>query len=901
MPLSVGTRLGHYAIEGSLGAGGMGEVYKARDTRLNRDVAIKSLPDLFADDPERIARFEREAQVLASLNHPHIAGIHGVEQLDQARFLILEFIDGQSLADRLSSGPLPLDEALTVARQILDALEAAHDKGIIHRDIKPANIMLTADGQVKVLDFGLARVVESDPAKSAVNSPTLTFAATQVGIILGTAAYMAPEQAKGRVADKRSDVWAFGCVFYEMLAGKRVFDGEDVSETLAAVLRADPDWSALPPSAPAGVRALLKRCLERDRKARIPDISAVRFLLQDALATPEPLAAPVPSIAPARPWWRRVMPAALTGLVVAGISAAAVWQLRPYPAAPVTRFRFTLPEDRRFVNPGRRLIGVSPDGTRLVYVAGLRLHLRSIAEFDSSPIPGSDSPAGIIDPVFSPDGQSVAFFSQGDRTIKRVSVMGGTASTLCSAEPTLGISWSDSGVLFGQGRAGVMRVSPNGGKPETIISVEGDEQAYAPQTLPGGDRILFGLTKGIGPERWDNARVVVQSLSSGHRMIVVERGGDARYLPSGHVVYALGGTLFAVGFDARALRVTSGPMPVVEGVRRSPSVATGTAHYDVSRTGTLAYVPGPVSGSSAVRDLGFADRKGAVELLKLPPGPYQAPRISPDGKWIAVGSDDGKEAIIYVRDVAGTSALRRLTYGGNNRFPAWSADSLRVTFQSDRAGAAAVFWQRADGTGPAEQLTTPAAGESHAPESWSPKGHRLLFSVNKGPTVSLWVYSLTEKKAVPFGGVQSNYPTGAVFSPTGDWVAYTSNEQGRTTVYVQPDPPTDAKYQLYSRPGDSPHEVTWSPDGKELFYNPRPAALEAVSFTTAPTVAFGNPINVPKAFTLGPASAWRNYDVARDGRFLGVFTPDQAGGVAPTTEEIDVVINWFEELKARVK
>ncbi|MGE5833850.1 MAG: protein kinase domain-containing protein, partial [Acidobacteriota bacterium] len=623
MPLSSGTRIGTYEVEGKLGAGGMGEVYKARDTRLSRHVAIKALPDLVVNDSERVGRFEREAQVLAALSHPHIGAIYGLEVADggKSRYLILEFIDGESLATRLIRGALPFDEAVTYARQMLDGLEAAHEKGIVHRDLKPGNVMLTTENQIKILDFGLARVIDSDPAASQSNSPTLTFAATQAGVVLGTAAYMSPEQAKGRVADRRSDVWAFGCVFFEMLTGRRVFDGEDVSETLAAVLRADPDWTALPADVPPAVRTLLRRCLARDRKTRIPEISTVRFLLQDALTEPS-APQPVPVVvAPARPLWKRAVPVALAAIAAAALGIAAAWYLKPAPAGALSRFVVSLPEGVSFTGTGRHYVALSPDGTRMAFVAGNRLYLRSMNDFEAKQIQGTDALANVTEPAFSPDGQSIAFFASLDNSIKRVAITGGAAVTICPAQNPYGLTWTESGIAFGQPEERViMRVSPNGGTPERVVTLKGEEIAHGPQILPGGETMLFTLATGSAADRWEKADIVVQSLKSGERKRLVAGGTDARYLPTGHLVYALGGTLFAVAFDLNRLEAKGGPVPVVEGVRRSPGATSGAAQYGVSATGSLIYVPGPAAGSSAQLDIVVGDRNGALTALKLPPG-----------------------------------------------------------------------------------------------------------------------------------------------------------------------------------------------------------------------------------------------------------------------------------------
>jgi serine/threonine-protein kinase len=912
MPLSSGTRLGPYEVVSLLGSGGMGEVYRARDTKLGRDVALKILPDSFTHDPERLARFRREAQVLASLNHPHIGAIYGLDEANGTQFLVLELVDGDSLSNRIARGPLPVDEALAIAKQIAEALEAAHEKGIIHRDLKPANIALTTDGNVKVLDFGLAKAPEAtsgaplDPA----DSPTLTSPAmmTGVGVILGTAAYMSPEQAKGLAADKRSDVWAFGCVLYEMLTGKRAFEGEDVSDTLAAVLRGEPDWTALPLDTPPAIHALIRRCLKKDRRHRIADISTVLFVIDEpSIVAPTTSAAPQPIVTP-RPWWRRAIPATVASLVVGAIVAIAAWNLRPSPPPPsVTRFLFTLAEGQQFTNTGRQLVAMSPDGTQLAYVANQRLYLRSMSETEARPIQGSQDPQGVMSPTFSPDGRSIAFVSQRDRALKRIAVGGGVAVTICLIPNiSLGVSWGTDGIVFGQRGGDIMRVSPNGGQPEILVSIKNDE-AFGPQVLPGGDAILFTLPTGIGtnvgggnsgPVDWDNAQIVVQSLRSGERKTLINRGSDAHYVPTGHIVYALGGVLFAVPFDLRRLQVVGGPVPIVEGVRRGG--ATGSANFSFSNNGSLAYVPGPVSTSQ--QDLAFFDRQGNTEPLKLQGGLYSYPRVSPDGKRVAVETDDGKDANIWIYDLGGTSSMRRLTQDGRNEFPVWSADSESVAFQSNREGDRGIFWQRADGSGTAERLTKPGPETAHVPLSWPRDGKRFLFSMSKGSSTSLWTFSLPDKQASPVGDGQSANQTDGAFSPDGRWVAYTSTPRtgGLSVVFVQPFPSTGAKYLIT---GAYAHPL-WSPDGNELFSSGSgPAQVQVVSVTTQPSFVFGDRTLVPGvqgAIDRGPFAP-RNYDITPDGkRFIGVVVSGQARSGESTAPQIQVVLNWFEELKRLV-
>jgi serine/threonine-protein kinase len=903
MALSPGTRLGPYEILSALGAGGMGEVYRATDTTLGRDVAIKTLPDGFARDPERVARFKREAQVLAALNHPHIAAIYGLEEVNGGQFLVLELVEGDTLAQRIATGPVPVTEALRLARQVADALQAAHEKGIIHRDLKPANIALTHEGQVKVLDFGLARVIEPDPLADTSDSPTFSRAATQAGVIMGTAAYMSPEQAKGRVADKRSDVWAFGAVLYEMLTGKRAFEGEDVSDILATVLKSEPDWTALPADVPASIRTLVMRCLEKNRTRRVADIAAALFVIdeQNSLGPSATIAA-LPLQMP--PLWRRAVTATAAVVVGAAVASGAWWSVRPStPQRTVTRFTLALAAGQQFTNPGRQVLAISPDGTRMLYAANYRLYLWPMSEVGARAIPGTEIPQGVASPVFSPDGQSVAFYSGADRTIKRIAVSGGAAVTICQADSPFGMSWGPDGIVFGQGPKGIMRVSPSGGKPDLLVSVNAGEFAHGPQMLPDGQAVLFTLATGGITDRWDNARIVVQSLKSGERKTLIDGGSDGRYLPTGHLVYALGGTLFAVPLNVRRLEVTGGPTPVVEGVRRADN-ATGTAQFSSSNSGSLISVPGPAGVSRGLRVFVVADRTGTTDLMNLPPGAYAHPRVSPDGTRLAFGTDDDKEANIWIYELSGVGAPRRITFSGRNRFPVWSGDGQRVAFQSDREGDLGIFWQRADGAGEAERLTKGEQGASHVPESWSRDGKHLLFTIAQGSTLTLWTFALDERKATPFGDVRSRQPIDALFSPDGRWVAYAAVEGSPRTaggVFVQPFPATGARYQVPKL--DFDYHPLWSADGKGLFYIPSAGRFAAVSVQMQPSFAFGNPVEAyATAFTqryrVGDV---RNYDITPAGKFVALVDPREPG-VSGTSAapEIQVVLNWFEELKQRV-
>jgi eukaryotic-like serine/threonine-protein kinase len=925
MALESGARLGVYEIGASIGAGGMGEVYRARDTRLQRDVALKILPEAFGSDPDRLARFEREAQVLASLNHPHIAAIYGLEdlRLDSSsdirsggssdppiRALVLELVEGETLADRIASGPVPLDEAVPLAQQIADALEAAHEQGIVHRDLKPANIKVRPDGTVKVLDFGLAKamapVAAMSPSVSV--SPTITTPAmTQMGTILGTAAYMSPEQAKGREADKRSDVWAFGAVLYEMLTGRRAFDGEDMADTMASVLKSDPDWGLLPSDVPPAIRTLIRRCLTKDRRQRVADISAAKFILSELTHINETQVRtipPAPVVMPRSRWqtlWPAVAAATLTALVV----GAGAWALRPSPAAPaVGQFAFTLPEGQVFTGVGRQVVAISPDGTNVVYAANSRLYVRSMGDMEPHEIAGTAVTTNLLTPIFAPDGQSLAFFTQdGATSLKRIPIGGGTASTLATITGPFGASWGAQGILIGQGPDGIVRVPANGGTPERVVTVAADERAHGPQMLPDGRTVLFTLAKGTGDDRWDKAAVVAQSLTDGKRRVLIEGGSDGRYLPSGHLVYAVAGTVFAVSFDPNSLTINGTPVPAVVGVRRAAGSATGSAHLAVSATGTLAYLPGPANISSGTRRLLLGDGKTDAVTLRIPPGAYAHPRVAPNGKAVAVGRIDGQQSDIWTYDLSSATEIRRLTFDRNSRHPVWSSDSRRVTFQSTRGSERGIFWQLADGTGAAEPLTTAGSGEEHIPQAWSRDGTRLLFSVGKDSTNELWVFTLAGKKTEPFGHVQSTESLSAGFSPDGRWVVYASTDrQGglispNRGVFVEPFPATGEKHQVPKTLIDF-HPV-WAPDGKSIFFVP--GAVQptmAVSIVTHPSVAFGKPIELSRAPRPGLLSTdVRGYDVLPDGRFISVSPASGEVTGSGFKPEVRVVLNWFEELK----
>lgn len=626
----------------------------------------------------------------------------------------------------------------------------------------------------------------------------------------------------------------------------------------------------------------------------------------DRKEAPRPPPAPRP-VAPGigfRRWG--ILGAVLGGVIIGG---AAMWMLRPAPPQPaVTRSTFLLAEGQVLPTGVSHHLDISPDGTGMVYAADNRLYLRSLSEFEAKPMPGSEvTNAG--DAVFSPDGRSIAFTggTSTDFALRRISVTGGATVTLCqTGGQTSGMNWGPDGIVFSIGRQ-ISRVSADGGTPEKLVDLTSGEQAAGPQMLPDGQTVLFSVATRVGsdPYDWEKAKIVAQRVKSGERKVIIEGGTDAQYLPTGHLAFARDGVIFAVAFDAKRLAATGSPVPVAEGVKRSSSMVRRLAQFRVSANGTAIYFPGPASSTGGVLGVGLFDRKGAAELLKVARGSYEHPRLSPDGQRIAFGSESGA---IWIYDLAGKSAVRRLTVDGqgNNRYPIWSADSQRVTFQSNREKDRGIFWQRADGSGAAERLVTAEEGTELVPESWSPDGGWLLYCVfGRDQTSTLWVWSKEDRKAETFGTVKSagRIFTGAVFSPDGKWVAYTVGDeavQRSRAVYVQPFPATGAKYKI-SKDADDGHHPLWSPDGKELFFTPGPGSpLEAVAVSTQPAFSFGESGKVARRFlALGPSYP-RPWDISRDGqRFLGL-SESQTDGLVAQDQQIRVVVNWFEELKRKV-
>ena len=850
-----GQVVGCYRLESRLGAGGMGEVYRAHDVRLHRDVALKLLPEAFAADPDRVTRFKREAQLLASLNHPHIAAIYGFEESAGTNALVLELVEGPTLADRIAQGPLGSEEALPIARQIAEAIEAAHEHRVIHRDLKPANIKLRPDGTVKVLDFGLAEAFAPGPVDDA-SAP---------GRIGGTAAYMSPEQARGKHVDKRCDVWAFGCVLYEMLTGRRVQDYE-------------PDFAALPPGTAPPIERLLRRCLEKDRARRLPDMGVARLEIDDALAAPVEIGSRSNR---ARAW-------SVGAIVIVAILAGALMYLRSRPQesqAPVrASIALAAPLDFGMQQPA---FAISPDGTRLVYRAlgGGPLRSRQLHETQSSAIAGTE---GASNPFFSPDGKSLGFFV--GPALKKVSFAGGAVLTIATlprnagAQGYRGAAWAENGTIaFAPSTgAGLFAVSERGGeaRPLTVIDPQANEVAHRwPLFLPGGRAILFTV-KTTNLQSFDDAQIVVRSLDTGEQHAVAQ-GNSAQHVSNGHLVFARAGALYAVRFDAERLAVVGAPVKVVDSVVTHPE--SGGAQVAISRTGTLVYAAG--DARTADRPLLWIDRAGNARPVTERQAPYWWPRISPDGRHIAAVID-GAFSKIWVLDVERGTFTRASQLAGDQDRAAWMPDGLHLTFGADTKGSGVTrfFVDRFDGTGSAALLFDGAV--SPAPFSWSPDGRRLLYREIGGSTgQDVWLYSVDDRTLTPFLRSAAN-EWSAAFAPDGRWVAYVSDESGRAEVYVRPFAGS-GRSQVSIDGGTAP---VWSRDGRELFFA-KGDTLFAAAVMTGGTFTGGA---VRRLFS-GPYSFEEvtvNYDVAADGQHF--LVPRSRVDSAP--RQLELVLNWSGEL-----
>jgi len=922
LTLISGHRIGPYEVTGSIGAGGMGEVYRARDTRLNRDVALKVLPEGVAGDPDRLARFRREAQVLASLNHPNIGAIHGLEEDPSARgsstALVLELVDGPSLSDRLTLGGLAIDEALGIAVQVANALEAAHERGIVHRDLKPANIKIRSDGTVKVLDFGLAKAFEGDVSSlpgSATLSPTLTSPAmTRVGMILGTAAYMAPEQARGKAVDKRADIWAFGVVLYELLSGRRLFAGDEVSDTLAFVLTKEPDWGALPPATPAALRRLLRRCLEKDRTRRLADIADARLDIEEAL---QDLSGGAPASVPAaserrEPRWRRVIPWAVAGTAVAGLAVAlGVWAPWRDTAAPApVRVQAQLGANA-MLSAAVPPLAMSADGTTLAFVARppsvfstrTLLFVRRLDRLEAQPLAGTE---GAFAPFFSPDGEWIAFFDEAG--LKKIPVTGGTIVSICAAPSPRGGFWGADNTIVFASSEGLSRVPAAGGQVDRLSVVQkGGPVPSSPQILPGGRAVLYQEPVSSADPA-NSAVVVARPLPTGDPKVVLRGGGvTPRYVETGHLTIVRSGTMFAVPFDAAALETRGSPVPVADNITANPNAGAVAA---LSAKGLLVYQP-RVNTTAAQGPIVWLDHSGATTPLRAAPAVWGTPRFSPDGKRLAMAIDDGRQTDIWVYEWERDILTRVTSDPASDVAPVWTPDGTRLVFASSRASSVSnLYWQRADGTGEAQRLTdTPIA---QLPDAFHPDGRHLAFHQGdpstrrqeiglltfEGDEAHGWrVAATTTLVSGPF--LKAN----ARFSPDGRWLSYSSFDSGRFEIYVQPFPGPGGRVQVSS---DGGNLALWSTKKNELYFaGNQQQRMMVASYTIA-----GNAFTPAKAqpwtearFSMAPpiAAYGPGFDLHPDGQRFAVAPAVSQNNTGQQSSTLVLVFNLFEELRRQAR
>jgi serine/threonine-protein kinase len=897
-----GRRIGVYQILAPIGAGGMGEVYRARDTRLGREVAIKFLPRAFTTDTNRLARFEREARVLASLNHPHIGGIHGIEDAPidggpPVRALILELVEGETLAERIAhteSKALPVKEALEIARQIADALDAAHEKGIVHRDLKPANIKITPDGVVKVLDFGLATVVAGDGSTpDFTQSPTMTIGSTRDGVILGTAAYMSPEQARGVPVDKRTDIWAFGCVLYEMLTGRVTFVGDTVSDTIAAILEREPDWTVLPPETPAGVQRVLHRCLTKDPKRRLRDIGDVRNEIEDFPHLP-PSSISTAALRDSRRLWYWSVAAAAVLLSVVAIVAE--WNPKLSPeTVPSSGARLTmpLPDGIRLSTAGfgSNLV-VSPDGQYVAFVgeqgATSRLYLRTLQDREARVIPGSEGASG---PFFSPDSQWVALFAAGK--LMKAPTRGGAPTVLGDAPAPRGGFWGDNGTIVFSPTArgsGIFQISVNGGTANaiTMLDTAGGETSHrSPELLPGGDTLLYAAYGAT----YQDVSVVAQSLRSGRRNTLLRGAGLPHYISStGHLLYTQPkkpGTIMAIAFDPANASVIGTPAAVIDDVL---TYRGDTAHLSAARTGTLVYAPGGFREPEG--DLVYVDRKGVGTPVGTPLArPYGYPRISPDGRRIVVAIN-GVQNSLWIYEESSRS-FSRFSFGGNAGWPVWTPDGKRITYAVNRAEPWRLFWKPSDGSEEEEILLHAERGDQE-PYGWSSDGKVLLYQdITAATGQDVWALSLDGDRG-PRPVLQTRVAeVDARLSHNDRWLAYASNESGRFEVYVQPFAGSGGKWQISSEGGREP---VWAHNDREIFYRSGdrmmvvPVVTEPSFQVSGSQSLFQGPYQI--ATTVSPS-----YDVTPDDQRFLMIRPSASQS---SVSDLNVVLNWTEELKRLV-
>jgi Tol biopolymer transport system component len=890
MSLTAGARLGPYEILSLLGSGGMGEVYRAKDTKLGRDVAIKVLPDLFANDPERLARFRREAQMLASLNHPNIAHIHGFEDSSGVHALVMELVEGEDLAQRLKQGAIPLDEALPVATQIIEGLAAAHEQGIIHRDLKPANIKIRSDGTVKILDFGLAKALDplaSSAADAALaNSPTLTTPArlSGVGVILGTAAYMSPEQAKGRLVDKRSDVWAFGCVFYEMLTGRPAFEGNGVSEILAAVLKTEPDWRLLPRDTPASLKRLLRRCLQKEAAHRLHDIADARLEISE-VGVESPSGDSADTMR-ARRRERLVWASAVAVLGLSGAVAIA-WVLRPKPPPSLMRLEIATPPTTDLPS-----LAISPDGRTIAFVATFegrpRLWLRPLDATTARPLVGTDDAR---DPFWSPDNRSVGFFAAGH--LKRIDVDGGSprvlASTVSGALGVGGASWGRDGTILyapAQTFSSIYRVSSNGGESIAVTRPVRGGFYSLPQVLPDGAQFMYSVVMSDVAESAGSRGIFVGRIDGAEPRRLLD--ADAAWYSAGYLLFVRQGALFAQRFDPVRLSLEGRPWTLADPLV-SPTIGTRPA-VSTSDAGLVIYRAG---SGVRLRQFIWFDRSGA-EIAKVgEPIPNGLnPSLSPDGRRVALHAEVDANVDIWLLEAGRGLANRFTTDPTVEAFPIWSPDGNLIVFNSIRAGGNDLYQKPVDGSAPETLLLE--TSEIKQPLDWSADGRFLLYRSRdrSGPDTDLWALPM-RPRGKPFPVVKTKFnETDGQFSPDSQWIAYQSDESGRFEIYVQPFLGVGGRTRVSTNGGA---QVRWRHDGRELFYIALDGALMAVPLqlrSDSRLVDVGTPVPL-FATRIGGAAATQmvlrqQYMVSANGqRFLMSTVPE-----ATSSTPITVILNW---------
>ncbi len=918
MPVLIGSRLGPYEILSLIGAGGMGEVYRARDPKLSRDVAIKVLPEAFAGDAARMARFQREAKVLASLDHPNIATIHGLEESGGTCALVMQLVEGATLADRIKQGPIPVDEAVRIARQIADALEYAHERGIIHRDLKPANLKVTNDDAVKVLDFGLAKALEGDPASIDIStSPTISRMATQAGVLLGTAAYMSPEQAKAKPVDRRADIWAFGCVLYEMLTGKQAFTGEVVTDTLAAMIMKDPDLSQLPAATPMRVRVLLQRCLQKDPKQRLRDIGDARISLDDVLSGAPGPAPAISAVPPVKPWplWLTL---GLAVLFFVAFSALAFLRFREKQRAPVEIMRFEIPLPEKLTVADADPFALSPDARQLAFGAAgsdgvFRLWIRSLDSLEVRPLYGSESFRSPSNPVFfwSPDGRYIAFFAGGK--LKRFEVLSGEVDDLCdpSGAPFVG-SWRDGVIIFAQHSAGIMRVSAVGGVPSPLATIDSSRKETAhdfPSLLPDGRHFIYLRLSGVPENKgayvgWLDAKPEDQNrkrlLAADDFPVIYVAPPDSM---QGQLLFVKNGRLLAQPFNVRRLELVGEPATVADRLGK-PGVGYGV--FSVSENGVLVYGALPLRRDDS--QLTIFDRQGKILGTVDEPGPHYFVAFSPDGKRVVADRTNlqSSNVNLWMTDQVRGISTRFTFDSGSDYAPVWSPDGNRVAFTSDRGGKYDLYQKLSNG-GSDEELVFKSDSGDAFPLSWSGDGRFLLIASSADEIVSVLPLDANGHAAgKPFVFAMKGVGGAEKFSPGPNgrplWVAYSSDESGSSEIYVRPfdpnsptgTPPGGGKWQVSTQGGLRPR---WNENGKELLYVAPDGTIMSVEVSGTSVFQSGIPKPLFKPKGVAPQNAaYFFWDASADGKKF-IFPVSLSANAAAPAPPFTVVLNWPSLLK----